>query len=109
MPAKRLTTDNVVDTLNMLFETDPLAMHQLVNLRVACHTLKYKRPDLAYHTSELEFPVMGVLELLNVVLRESTGQAIAFEIDKRKRRCRFMIVDSDAVKSGVVISVPEVT
>lgn len=107
--AKRLTPRGVVKTLNMLLEIEPLALYRLANLRVACHALKSERPDLACHVSDLEFPVMGALELLNILITENSDSAIALKVDKAKRRLYFTCIPKAELKGGAVIDIPEGT
>ena len=103
-----VTANQIAETLNMLLETDPIAIYRLANLRVACHALKYSRPELTYHVSDLDFPVMGLIELLNIVLQQNTGLELQFETNTGGKRCRFVIgPKSDTTPRRLVYAIPE--
>lgn len=103
-----VTADQIAETLNMLLETDPIAIYRLANLRVACHALKYSKPELTYYVSELDFPVMGVIELLNILLQKNTGLELKLETNQGSTRCRFVIgPKAEACPRRLVYTVPE--
>ena len=67
----RLSIGQAAEKLNKYLEQDPLAFSHLVELRVDCGPLFIANPGLNVHMSFYGRPLMGIVELLNVLFDSS--------------------------------------
>jgi len=69
---KALTICDVLQRLNQLVEQDPEAITKLAALRVDCGRIKRTNPEMLSHRSFYERPLLGFVELLNLLFESDT-------------------------------------
>lgn len=67
---EHVTAQQVVDMLNAMVKKDRLAFTHLVDLRVDCGALHIARPELPVCMSFYGRPLIGLLEILNMLFKD---------------------------------------
>lgn len=91
-----LEARQIVDLLNQLFTTDPVAAADLVNHRVVCNEA-FLESDIPFVCSQSRDGVitMGVVGFMNAMAKQETGRAAAV-YDDDGRLTGFTVVGAES-------------